>query len=190
MDLFEKNYLLLIGLIISILSTAYFYFQLIFLQQYVEPTFSQISIIFLILFAFVYYLFKTANTEKKQVNVSHLLNQIFQYVLVIFLLVLLIKEFYPIDMTINVNYLLIITLFFGIISIVVSKDDKIQKIKEEISKRDIALIVGAGMIGTILVYVKTISLGWLGVFISIIAGLLIIILSYLVLSDDEEEDKD
>ena len=181
----KKESIILAGLVFSLLATLYFHFQSLIIQTYVEPFFTQVTIILIVLFGFAFYLEKSSNTKE---NKTKLINQIFQYVLVIFLLVLLIKEFYPIDAMINVNYLLVVTLFFGILSITSETEEKSKK--EKLTKKDLVMIAGAGIIGAALVYLKTTSLGLLGIFISIVAGLLIIILSYLVLTEEDSEKND
>ncbi|MFH1256287.1 MAG: hypothetical protein V1494_03250 [Candidatus Diapherotrites archaeon] len=187
MDLFKQNYLFLIGLIIGILSAVYFNFQSIVLQAYVEPFFSQISIILAILFGFAFYLFRYANANWKEEEVTRLFNQIFQFVLAGFLVLLLVNEFYPVDAIININYVLVMALFFGIISVLISSGDETRQQKEEITGKDLIMVIGAGIAGGFLVFIKTTTLGLLGLFISVVAALLIIILSYLLLSENDCE---
>ena len=50
-------------------------------------------------------------------------------------------------------------------------------------------IVALGIVGTVLIFIKTKELGWLSYLISIIAGILIILLSYLILEEDENKKR-
>lgn len=110
------------------------------------------------------------------------IDYIFQFLLIILLFVLLINEFKKIEF-INLNYLLITVLVFGILTIFLRPE--IKRKKQEITKKDYYFIILMGIAGIILIYIKTSSLGWLSYLISIIGGILIILLSILILEDDK-----
>lgn len=107
---------------------------------------------------------------------------IFQFLLVAFLLILLLKEF--IEVSLNINYLLISVIFFGILNVFFPAENTPKS--TEINKKDYYLIVLLGIIGTILIFIKTKQLGLISYLISLIAGILIITLSFLVLGEEDE----
>ena len=78
----------------------------------------------------------------------------------------------------------IIVIAFGIITVLTYKPVK----KEEIvTKNDYYLIFFLGVLGAILIYMKIKDLGYLAYLISIIAGILIVLLSKLVIEENGEE---
>ena len=112
------------------------------------------------------------------------LNKIFNYVLVIYLLLLLIDQFEPIKF-INLTSLLIILIILGIIVILFSQ----EKIKlEKPKKSDYYLIYFLGILGAILIYLKIKEIGWLSYLTSLIGGALIAIISKLFLEEENGKD--
>jgi len=129
---------------------------------------------------------KLINKEYK-ITPKHIITQTFQYLLIVYLILLLIEEYAPkfISNYINLNYLLVLVIIFGVITVLLPQ----KKIKKQKPKRkDYYFIFILGIIGTILIYIKTKELGWLSYVISIIAGILIILLSILVLEDVKNEE--
>ena len=107
---------------------------------------------------------------------------IFQFLLVAFLLVLLLKEF--IEVSLNINYLLISVIFFGILNVFFPAE--IIQRPTEMTKKDYYLITLLGIIGTVLIFIKTRQLGLISYLISLIAGVLIVTLSFLVLGGEDD----
>jgi hypothetical protein len=114
----------------------------------------------------------------------------------------------------SLNYLLIVVIVFGVAFVFTNKEEKLEgdealKIKKgkygkkgsevreykmesysDILSKDYTwLIYVLGVLGFVIIKLKTYSLGWLSWVISIVAGILIILLSLLVLEEDEEEGK-
>ena len=178
-------------------TTFHVYIDDITLEKYSSKSliFFALSIIYL-LFAFLSLKIKD---KKEKIHISYrkmfsltpfqeeilnkIVNQTFQSTLVIYLILLLAKEFYPIKF-INFNYLLVIVLILGVFSIFFPIEKKEVKDPE---LKDYIMICFLGIIGAILIYIKTKQLGWLSYLISIIAGILIILLSHLVLDEDEPD---
>lgn len=106
-----------------------------------------------------------------------LINQIFQMLLVLYLVLLLIEQVwqYSVSMYINLNYLLILVIIAGILSVFTKQK---RKKKEPITWKDHAYIIILSITGIIIIFIKTQELGWLSYVISIIAGILIFLLSY------------
>ena len=112
----------------------------------------------------------------------------FEVLLVFYLLLLLINEFKPLWIaSINLNYVLIAVIILGITSVLFSNPKKKQ---QKPTKKDYVFIIALGIVGTALIFIKTRELGWLSYIISIIAGILIILLSILVLEEDENGKED
>ena len=78
----------------------------------------------------------------------------------------------------NLNILLVIVIVAGILD-VFSEHPKMPK--EKIRPRDYIFIALLGLAGFLIIKFKTLELGWLSWVISIIAGVLIVLLSLLVL---------
>ena len=122
---------------------------------------------------------------KKYSNIIHL---IFQGLLVSYLILIIIEEFLGvISLYINLNFLLILILVFGSFSLLYSKEPDTKK--EKISKSDHLFIIFVGVIGGILIYLKTQKLDWLSYVISISSTILIIISSYFVLNINNQKNR-
>jgi predicted membrane channel-forming protein YqfA (hemolysin III family) len=119
-------------------------------------------------------------------HTAEVINHIFQTLLVTYLILLLIEQIWPstVSFYINLNYLLIAVIVSGVLD-VFSKHEK--KKQEPVTKKDYVFISLLGLAGFLIIKFKTVQLGWLSWVISIIAGILIILLSLLVLEEDEKE---
>ena len=115
---------------------------------------------------------------------AELISHLFQTLLVTYLILLLIEQIYTgfVSTYLNLNYLLILTIASGIADVFTKK----EKTKQTTTKKDYYLIYALGILGTIIIKFKTAELGYLSWIISIIAGILIILLSHLILEEDEE----
>jgi hypothetical protein len=115
---------------------------------------------------------------------AELINHLFQTLLVTYLILLLIEQIYTgfVSTYLNLNYLLILTIASGILDVFTEK----KKTKQTPTKKDYYLIYALGILGIIIIKFKTVELGYLSWIISIIAGMLIILLSHLILEEDEE----
>jgi hypothetical protein len=113
---------------------------------------------------------------------AELVNHLFQTLLVTYLILLLIEQIYPgfVSTYLNLNYLLILVIASGIADVFTEK----KKIKEKTTKKDYYLIYALGILGTIIIKYKTTELGYLSWIISIIAGILIILLSHLIFEEE------
>jgi len=125
------------------------------------------------------YLFRGHNT--------YLVNHLFQYLLVVYLVLLLLEQLFTafVSQYINLNYLLLIVIIVGILD--VFSEHPIQANNKQPKKSDYIFILILGILGTAIIKFKTSELGWLSWLISIIAGILIILLSILVLEDEDEQ---
>ena len=112
-------------------------------------------------------------------------NHLFQTVLITYLMLLLLEQLFPgfVSVYLNLNYLLALVILIGIID--VFSEHEIKEAKA--TKKDYFFIIALGILGSLIIFYKTKSLGFISYMISIIAGVLIILLSFLVLSEDKEE---
>ncbi|MFH0906218.1 MAG: hypothetical protein V1824_02690 [archaeon] len=117
---------------------------------------------------------------------ASLVSHIFQTLLVTYLILLLIEQIWTgfVSVYLNLNYLLIVVIIAGIIDVFAEHKPQKQKTK----KSDYVLIYALGILGFAIIKFKTIELGWLSWVISIIAGILIILLSLLILEEDEDSE--
>ena len=113
-----------------------------------------------------------------------IVNNLFQTLLICYLLLLLIEQIFEgfVSFYLNLNYLLIVLIIVGIIDVFSEHEEK----KKEVMKpRDYVFIALLGILGFSILKYKTADLGLLSWVISSIAGILIILLSLLVLEEDE-----
>jgi|SRR3989344_5114177 len=122
-------------------------------------------------------------------HAKHVFSFVFQTLLVIFLLTLLIKEFYPdkVNAYLNINWFMIVVIVFGALSIIFpAKNEEIREEKEPTWK-DKVLIIALAVLGGIIIYLKLRNLGWIGIVIPILGALIIGLLSWLVLTEKNED---
>ncbi len=115
-----------------------------------------------------------------------LINHIFQTLLITYLALLLIEQIWQgvVSIYFKLNYLLIIVILFGILDVF---SEHKEKRRENVTRRDYAFVLILGILGFAIIKYKTAQLGWLSWIISIIAGILIVLLSILVLEDEGVE---
>ena len=114
-----------------------------------------------------------------------LLNHLFQTLLVTYLILLLIEQIWTgvVSVYLNLNYLLVVVIIAGVLDVL---SEQPERKKEGVKKRDYVFIFILGVLGFIIIKYKIAVLGWLSWLISIIAGILIILLSLLVLEEEDD----
>ncbi len=119
---------------------------------------------------------------------ADIVNHTFQVLLVTYLVLLLIEQVWSgvVSIYLNLNYLLIIIIIVGVLD-VFSEHHKI--ISKRTNWKDYIFIFALGILGFAIIKYKTIELGWISWLISIIAGILIILLSILVLEENDEKEE-
>jgi hypothetical protein len=115
-------------------------------------------------------------------TVKRVVSQSFTALLVIFMLILLVEEVFPntIQRYINPNYMLIVVIALGIPSVLWSEEK--PKKKQPITRQDYILMGAFSLTGFGILYYKLQAFP-LGIVISIVGGVLIFLLSYLVLEE-------
>lgn len=117
---------------------------------------------------------------------AELVNYSFQIMLVTYLVLLLVEQIWSglISVYLNLNYLLLIVIILGILDVFSEKG----KIKEEkVTRKDYYLVGILGIMGFAIIKYKTVELGRLSWLISLVAGVLIVLLSVLVLTEETNE---
>ena len=124
------------------------------------------------------YLFKKHN--------ARLVNHLFQTLLVTYLILLLLEQIWSglVSVYLNLNWLLLVVIIVGVLD-VFCESCVIEKKKAK--KLDYIFVFVLGILGFGIIKFKTGELGWLSWIISGIAGILIILLSILVLEEDDEK---
>jgi len=134
------------------------------------------------------------------------INFIFSSALISYLLLLLIKEFKetllmqryllfnksPIAWMAGdkINWLLGFVILTGILWAMFGEEKKIRPVSKKCGIRDYVLVAALGMLGAYLIYYKTKGLGTLSFLVSGVSGLLIVMMSLIILNEDDEEYKD
>ena len=116
-------------------------------------------------------------------NSAIIINHLFQTLLVTCLLLLLVEQIWQgtVSVYINLNYLLVIVVITGIIDVF---SEKPVLFKEKPTTKDYLFVFALGIIGFAIIKYKTHQLGNLSWIISLVAGILIILLSIMVLNDE------
>jgi hypothetical protein len=119
--------------------------------------------------------------------VKYIFSYVFQALLFVFLITLLLQQFYPnqVKSYVNINWFMIIVIIFGAVSIIFPPQPVIKKEKPA-NWKHFSFIGLLGILGGIIIFLKIKNLGWIGYVISILGGLIIIFLSYLVLTEKDE----
>ena len=133
-------------------------------------------------FNYTFQPYKPKNRLQQLISINKAL---FEQLLVSYLLLLLIEEIWPKSVTpyLNMNILLILVIITGAIAVLTQKEE--QKIISEPARKDYLLIGILGIAGAGIIFYKTKEIGWLSYIISAISGILIILLSCLVINEEE-----
>ena len=112
--------------------------------------------------------------------------ELFFTLLVTYLLLLLAETIWTgsVSAHMNINYLLIIVIISGVISVLTGKEEeKVENV--EVTKKDYLYIGALGIAGSLIIWYKIKDIGNLAYLISGVAGALIILLSLLLFKEDE-----
>ncbi|MBO8183458.1 MAG: hypothetical protein H0Z28_11830 [Archaeoglobus sp.] len=132
-------------------------------------------------------------TESQKKNKFHELGELlkdpFASLLTLYLIFILIDTIWDgkVSKSINLNYFLIFVIATGILSFIKKDYAKKETIIEPITKSDYFFIGALSVIGSLIVWYKLRNIGTLSYIISILAGILIFLLSVLVLEEEGEE---
>ena len=122
--------------------------------------------------------------ERVKKALIHLNKNIFQYLLIFYLVILLVQEYNENFLKfLNMSYMLILTIVLGVITVLTYKPKQIEK--QKLTSLDNYFIYFLGVTGAVLVYFKINDLGWISYLISTLSGILIIVLNKLIVEEDE-----
>lgn len=126
--------------------------------------------------------------QRRAVRIKSLVEinqEFFTSILVTYLLLLLLEELKEgfVSNYLNLNIVLGIVLASGIVTVLTGKDELEEK-RGRLTKKDYIWVFGLGGLGAAIICYKTQGLGYLSYAISIISGALIILLSLLLLSEE------
>lgn len=126
--------------------------------------------------------------NKRVMQFLELNHELFSTLLVTFLLLLLAETIWTgsVSFYMNTNYLLVIVIVSGSLSVLTRKEE-VKAEKVELTKKDYLYIGALGIAGTLIVWYKIQDIGALAYLISIISGVLIIMLSLLLFEEDEND---
>lgn len=130
---------------------------------------------------------KQIQKNEKIVRLIEFNHELFSVLLITYLILLLVEtvwkeSVYP---YVNVNYILIFVIVFGMISIFMRKNEEIVE-KTESIKKDYVYIIILGITCSIIVWYKIKDVGNFAYLISMISGVIIVLLSLLILEDDKQ----
>jgi hypothetical protein len=119
-------------------------------------------------------------------ELRYISGSVFQGILIIFLLTLLVREFYPdyVDHYISITYFMIVVIVLGAVAILTQRE--IEPVYKEPTLFEKILPIPLGIIGAVLVFLKLKEIGWIAYLIAGLAGLLIIFLSYMMFEEEEK----
>lgn len=116
---------------------------------------------------------------------SDFCGKIFSILLIVYLTLLLVEQFFKnlFKQIFNLNVILIMLIVSGSFYAISIREKEIEKQKYEIKRKDIIFIILLVIIGSVLIWIRTKEYGLISYYISIISGFFIIILSYYVLKE-------
>ena len=131
---------------------------------------------------------KNAGSLKNLVtkHISPYINAAFQVLLLAFLLLLLVNDFYKVKF-INMTLMLVIVVVFGILSILLPAEPEKKAVKRTIY--DDILVYVIGIIGGVIVFLKTRELGWLSYVIAVVTFLLVVLLGSIIYDESKGKAK-
>lgn len=127
-------------------------------------------------------------SSKIALYLSKISFETFNSLLITFLLLLLIDNIWDKSVTdhVNLNYLMFVVLLFGIVSLY--GDNSTNNVKSKATEKEYIIIAGLGVIGLVIIWSKVNYMGFISYPISIIGGVLIVLLSLLMLENEDTQN--
>lgn len=116
---------------------------------------------------------------------SDFCGKIFSILLIVYLTLLLIEQFFedPFKHFFNLNVVLIMLIVSGSLYVISIREKEIEQREYEIKRKDVLFIILLGIIGSVLIWIRTKEYGPISYCISITSGFFMIILLYYVLKE-------
>ena len=131
-------------------------------------------------------LYRTGRESRYWKGAVKLVQQLFVTLLVTYLLLLLVETIWEksVSAYLNLNYWLIVLIVVGVVAVLTGPERREEG--RRLGRRDIAIVICAGLTGAAIVWDKTKEIGWLSYVISVISGGLIVLLFMLVWREKDE----
>ena len=116
-------------------------------------------------------------------NFSDFCGKIFSILLIVYLTLLLIEQFFknPFKQFFNLNVALIMLIVSGSLYVISIREKEIEQQEYEIKRKDILFIILLGIIGSVLIWIRTKEYGPISYYVSIVSGFFMIIFMYYIL---------
>jgi hypothetical protein len=131
------------------------------------------------------------NENNTVTNIIKLNHELFSTLLVTYLILLLIENIWETSVSahLNLNYMLIITILSGVITALTTKEEDVPEPESvKTTTTEYLFILLAGLAGAVIIWYKTQEIGKISYIISILSGILIVMLSIIVMEEDETDD--
>ena len=117
---------------------------------------------------------------------SDFCGKIFSILLIVYIILLFIEQFFknPFKQFFNLNVVFTMLIISGSFYAISNKEKEIEWQEYEIKRNDILFIILLGIIGSVLIWIRTKEYGPISYYISIVSGFFIIILLYYVLKGE------
>lgn len=117
---------------------------------------------------------------------SDFCGKIFSILLIVYLTLLLVEQFFknPFKQFFDLNVVLIMLIVSGSLYVISIREKEIEQREYEIKRKDILFIILLGIIGSVLIWIKTKECGPISYYISIISGFFMTILLYYILKGE------
>lgn len=119
-----------------------------------------------------------------------LVQTLFPVLLITFLILILLETISngSVSSYINLNQLLVTVIIVGIIAVLSAPSKADSKKTERLTRKNIFIIICAGIGGAVIIWYKTRDIGWLSYVISLLGGGLIVLLPALIWRGDEVDE--
>lgn len=116
-------------------------------------------------------------------------NEIFHVLLFSYLLLFLLEQYLPgfVSYNVNLTWMFVMVVITGIVNSLFTEEKSSQK-GTVLRFHDYAFIIMLAITGSILVYIRVKSMGVFSIPLSILSGMVIALLSYLLLAENENND--
>lgn len=122
--------------------------------------------------------------------IQEIIKELFKVSLISYFTFYLINDLAPgfVSRYFNLNIILVIVVISGIVTILGGKEEEVKKEKQRTQIYDYVLILIAGLITTILIFIGIKDMGKMAYLVSIVAGGIVIIVSILLFNEPTKDN--